>query len=125
MVRIRLRRVGAKKQPSYRIVATEKESPRDGRFLEVLGFYNPRSEPATLQLEEARIFDWMSKGAQPSDSVRQLFQSAGLLDRFERFKKGEAVEVLLAETGVAAESAETSQPTPAGKAKPRVSPPEN
>src|SRR3970282_478183 len=106
MVRIRLRRVGAKKQPSYRIVATEKESPRDGRFLEILGFYNPRSEPATLQLEEARIYDWMSKGAQPSDSVPQLFQSAGLLDRFERFKKGEAVEALLAETGTAAGSAE-------------------
>jgi small subunit ribosomal protein S16 len=125
MVRIRLRRVGAKKQPSYRIVATDKESPRDGRFLEILGFYNPRSEPATLELEEARIYDWMSKGAQPSDSVRQLFQSAGLLDRFERFKKGETVETLLAEAGPTPSSPMTSQTKPAGKAKAKVSPKED
>jgi small subunit ribosomal protein S16 len=119
MVRIRLRRVGAKKQPSYRIVAADKESPRDGRFLEILGFYNPRTEPATLQLEEARIYDWMSKGAQPSESVRQLFQSAGLLDRFARFRQGESVEVLLAEAGArqTPASAKTSRPAQAAKAK--------
>ena len=78
MVRIRLRRVGGKKQPSYRIVAADKESPRDGRFLENLGFYNPRTEPATLLMKEGRIPEWMSRGAQPSDSVTQLFKSAGL-----------------------------------------------
>ncbi|MCK5314915.1 MAG: 30S ribosomal protein S16, partial [Anaerolineales bacterium] len=68
MVRIRLRRVGAKGQPSYRVVAADKESPRDGRFLEILGHYNPRTEPATIHLNEDRIYDWMSKGAQPSDA---------------------------------------------------------
>ena len=92
MVRIRLRRVGGKKQPSYRIVAADKESPRDGRFLEILGFYNPRTEPATLQMKEDRIYDWMSKGAQPSDSVKQLFRSAGVMDRFARYKEGEEIE---------------------------------
>ena len=97
MVRIRLRRVGGKSQPSYRIVAADKESPRDGRFLEILGSYNPRTEPATIQLQEDRIYDWMSKGAQPSESVAKIFKSAGLLDRYERFAKGEAVEVLVAE----------------------------
>jgi small subunit ribosomal protein S16 len=97
MVRIRLRRVGGKGQPSYRIVAAEKEAPRDGRFLEILGFYNPRTEPATIQLHEDRIYDWMSKGAQPSESVMMVFKSAGFVDRFERYKKGEAVDVLLAE----------------------------
>lgn len=97
MVRIRFRRVGAAKQPSYRLVAVDKESPRDGRFLEILGFYNPRTEPATLQLHEDRIYEWMKNGAQPSDSARQLFQSAGVLGRFERFKAGEAVETLLQE----------------------------
>lgn len=121
MVRIRLRRVGGKKQPSYRIVATEKESPRDGRFLEILGFYNPRTEPVTLDMEEDRIFHWMSNGAQPSDSVRHLFQSAGLLDRFERFKKGEVVETLAAEATSAADketaSPKTSKSTPARKTK--------
>lgn len=101
MVRIRLRRVGGKKQPSYRIVAADKESPRDGRFLEILGFYNPRTEPATLEMNEDRIYDWMSKGAQPSDSVVQVFRSAGLWDRYERFKQGEALETLLKEAEVA------------------------
>ena len=97
MVRIRLRRVGLKGQPSYRIIAADKEAPRDGRFLEILGFYNPRTEPFTLDLKEDRVYDWMSKGAQPSDSVLKLFKSVGLMDRFARFKAGEPIETLLAE----------------------------
>jgi len=101
MVRIRLRRVGLKGQPSYRIVAADKESPRDGRFLEILGFYNPRTEPATLTIKEDRVYDWMSKGAQPSESVEQLFKTSGLLDRFARFKAGEPVEKLLEEAQAA------------------------
>ena len=101
MVRIRFRRVGAKGQPSYRVVAADKESPRDGRFLEILGFYNPRTQPATLKVKEDRIYDWMSKGAQPSESVTQLFETAGLMKRFARFKAGEAVETLLAEAEAA------------------------
>src|SRR3970282_1675975 len=101
MVRIRLRRTGAKGQPSYRIVAADKESPRDGRFLEILGFYNPRTRPATIQLSEDRIYDWLSQGAQPSESVARLFKVAGLLDRYERFKNGEAVEALLEEATAA------------------------
>lgn len=101
MVRIRLRRVGAKKQPSFRVVAADKEAPRDGRFIENLGFYNPRTEPATIQLKEDRIYDWMSKGAQPSDSAEQVFRSAGLLDRYERYKQGEEVETLVAEAKAA------------------------
>ncbi len=101
MVRIRLRRVGAKGQPSYRIVAADKESPRDGRFLEIVGFYNPRTEPATIRLKEDRIYDWMSKGAQLSDAAEQVFRSAGLLDRYARFKEGEAMETLLEEASAA------------------------
>ena len=86
MVRLRLRRVGAKKQPSYRLVAADAEMPRDGRFLEVMGHYNPRTEPATIQLEEDRIYDWLSKGAQPSEFVMKLFKVAGTMERFARFK---------------------------------------
>ena len=97
MVRIRLRRVGAKKQPSYRVVAADKESPRDGRFLEVLGFYNPRTEPSTIQFEEDRVYYWLSVGAQPSDSVSKLFTQVGLTERYERFKAGENVVELVAE----------------------------
>ena len=109
MVRLRLRRVGSKAQPSYRVVAADKEAPRDGRFLEILGMYNPRTEPATIQLNEERVFDWLSKGAQPSESVVQIFRSAGTSERYERFKKGEALETLLAEA-TAAEAARNINP---------------
>ena len=122
MVRIRLRRVGAKRQPSYRMVAAEKEAPRDGAFLEILGFYNPRTEPATIQLKEDRIYDWISKGAQPSESALQVMKSAGLLERYERFKKGEALETLLAEAAAAEEvrnvNPKTRRDTPIKKKKP-------
>jgi len=108
MVRIRLRRVGLKGQPSYRVVAADKESPRDGRFLEILGFYNPRTNPATIHLKEDRVYHWMKNGALPTESVEQIFKSAGVLDRFERFKKGEAVETLVTE----AAEAETKRAAP-------------
>ncbi len=98
MVRIRLRRVGQKHQPSYRIIAADKESPRDGRFLEILGSYNPLTQPFTLEVDEGRVYDWMSKGAQPTESVLKLFQQVGLMDRFARFKAGEPVDTLLAES---------------------------
>ena len=101
MVRIRLRRMGLKAQPSYRLVVTDKENPRDGRFLEIVGFYNPRTTPTTLSFEEARIYDWMSKGAQPTESVAKLFKSAGLDERFTRFKKGESIDVLREEAAKA------------------------
>ncbi len=111
MVRIRLRRIGAKGQPSYRLVAADKESPRDGRFLEILGFYNPRTHPATIHLKEDRIYDWMSKGAQPSDSAEQVLRSAGYFDRYERYKKGEAVDVLMAEAQEAEKARNTNPKT--------------
>jgi small subunit ribosomal protein S16 len=97
MVRIRLRRIGLRGQPSYRIVAANKESPRDGRFLEILGSYNPRTEPFSFQVSEDKVYDYMATGAQPSESVTMLFKSVGLLDRYARFKAGESKETLLAE----------------------------
>jgi small subunit ribosomal protein S16 len=108
MVRIRLRRIGLKGQPTYRIVATDKESPRDGRFLEILGFYNPRTQPATIHVKEDRAYNWMKNGAQPTESVAQVFKSAGVLERYDRFKKGESVETLMKE----AEEAETKRGAP-------------
>ncbi len=101
MVRIRFRRIGLKGQPSYRIVAADKEAARDGRFLEILGFYNPRTNPSTVTIKEDRVYHWMKNGAQPTESVAQVFKFAGVLDRFERFKKGEAVETLLQEAAEA------------------------
>jgi small subunit ribosomal protein S16 len=97
MVRIRLRRVGAKRQPSYRIVVADSRSPRDGRYIEKIGFYNPRTEPATMELDEARALYWLSKGAQPSDAVVRILNTLGTSERFERFRTGEAMEMLVAE----------------------------
>jgi len=111
MVRIRLRRVGLKHQPSYRIVVADKESPRDGRFLEILGFYNPRTEPFTFEVKEDRLFDWRSKGAQPSESVVKLLTSVGAMERYNRFKSGESAETLQAEAvAVYEKRAATVQP---------------
>ncbi len=101
MVRIRLRRVGSRHQPSFRIVVTDRESPRDGRFLEVIGHYNPRTQPATVDLDEARLYHWLQHGAQPSDSLAQILRGIGAWARWERLKGGEALEGLLAEAGSA------------------------
>ena len=102
MLRIRLRRVGAKKQPLYRIVIAENEWPRDGRFLEIVGHYNPRTNPETIQFEEERVYHFLKNGAQPTESVAQLLKKLGTLGRFDRLQKGEAAEALLAEAQAAA-----------------------
>lgn len=77
-VKIRLARHGAKKNPFYRIVATSTDAPRDGRFLEVLGTYNPLTDPVAVQVKEDRVLDWLGKGAQPSDTVRSLLRKTGV-----------------------------------------------
>ncbi|MFO7943037.1 MAG: 30S ribosomal protein S16 [Anaerolineales bacterium] len=97
MVRIRLRRAGGRGQPTHRIVAADKESPRDGRFIEILGDYNPRTEPATIRVKEDRVYHWLSVGAQPSKAVLQVFNVIGLMDRYKRFQDGEELETLLEE----------------------------
>ncbi len=117
MVRIRLRRVGAKGQPSYRIVAIEKEAQRDGRPAEFLGFYNPRTNPATITLEEERIYVWLSNGAQPSESAAQVLKAAGLMDRYARFKQGEDLEALVAEAKAAEQARNISAKTETVKAR--------
>ncbi len=111
MVRIRFRRIGLKGQPSYRIVAADKEAPRDGRFLEILGFYNPRTQPSTVNLKEDRVYHWMKNGALPTESVEQVFKSVGVMDRFERFKKGESAETLLKDAAEASAKRGTSVKT--------------
>lgn len=81
VVKLRLKRMGAKKRPSYRIIATESRSPRDGRFIESIGFYDPLTDPATVTLKEDRVKHWLSVGAQPSDTVRSLFVRQGLIEK--------------------------------------------
>jgi small subunit ribosomal protein S16 len=108
MVRIRLRRMGSKHQALYRIVVADKESPRDGAFIEIIGTYNPRTQPETVTVQEDRALYWMKVGAQASDSVQQLFRKTGTTARYERLMKGEAPDVLLAEA--AAQKAATPVP---------------
>jgi small subunit ribosomal protein S16 len=78
-VRIRLTRVGATKQPSYRLVVMDSRNARDGRSIETIGHYNPRTEPATVSIDADKAKKWLSVGAQPSDTVARLFRNAGIL----------------------------------------------
>jgi small subunit ribosomal protein S16 len=122
VVRIRLRRVGAKGQPSYRIVVADSEAPRDGNFIERIGFYNPRTQPDTIELDEERALHWLKVGAQPTESVQRLLTRCGTLERFRRLKAGESLDVLLEEARQAVEAkgpidARTRQRPPAPPAQ--------
>jgi small subunit ribosomal protein S16 len=77
-VRMRLTRVGSKKNPIYRVVVADQRSPRDGRFIEIVGRYNPQLEPSLIELDEAKVKDWLGKGAQPSEAVAKLIKAAGI-----------------------------------------------
>jgi small subunit ribosomal protein S16 len=77
-VRMRLTRVGSKKNPIYRVVVADQRSPRDGRFIEIVGRYNPQTDPSTIELDEAKVNEWISKGAQPSEAVAKLIKAAGI-----------------------------------------------
>ncbi len=114
MVRIRLRRMGLKGQPSYRLVVCDQRSPRNGSFIEVIGFHNPRTQPVTDIVEEARALHWLNVGAQPSEAARRVLQRAGTLARLERMRKGESVEALAAEAAAAhvSVSPKTRYPSP-------------
>lgn len=110
MVRIRLRRMGLKRQPTYRIVVADQRSPRDGRYIEIIGNFNPRTQPSTDLVDEARALHWLSVGAQPTDSVQRILVRTGTWARFERLRNGESLEVLLAEAAAEAAKAEPVSP---------------
>lgn len=76
--RIRLARVGSKKNPIYRVVVADARSPRDGKFIEIVGQYNPQTDPSMINLDEERVRDWIGKGAQPSNSVKRLLKAKGI-----------------------------------------------
>ncbi|MCY3977751.1 MAG: 30S ribosomal protein S16 [Chloroflexi bacterium] len=97
MVRIRLRRQGLKRQPSYRVVVTDQRKARNGKYLENIGHYNPRTRPATEIIQEDRALYWLSVGAQPSDAVRRLLEHTGTWERFQRLRAGESMEDLVQE----------------------------
>ena len=97
MLRIRLSRTGAKKQPSYRIVVADSEMKRDGRYVERIGYYNPRIEPLQYKIDEDRALYWLSVGAQPSDAVRRLLDKQGTMERLSRLRQGADRDVLVNE----------------------------
>lgn len=77
-VKIRLRRMGAKKAPFYRVVVADSRSPRDGRFIEEIGYYNPTTEPITIKIDDEKAAKWLNDGAQPTETVKRLFKNAGI-----------------------------------------------
>lgn len=87
MVKIRLKRMGANKKPFYRIVVADSRSPRDGRFIEEIGYYNPISTPKVVKINEEKAVKWLNVGAQPTETVKNLFKSNGVLEKFEASKK--------------------------------------
>lgn len=107
MVRIRLRRVGAKGQPSYRIVVADQRAPRDGRFIEIIGHYNPRTDPETVVVDAERAAYWLDKGAQPSEPVERLLKKTGAYEALARLRgkpaEGGAEEPAVEEPAAAAE----------------------
>lgn len=124
MVKIRLRRTGAKKQPSYRVVIVDSRSPRDGRFIEIIGHYNPTVNPTSVEIHEDRALYWLSVGAQPTHPVRRLLQNLGTLDKFAQLKEGADLEELLAEatassaTSPQESESEVSEPEATEEAQP-------
>lgn len=87
-VKIRLKRMGSKKRPFYRVVVADSRSPRDGRIIEQIGTYNPVAQPALVDLDEVKALDWLTKGAAPTDTVRNLFSKEGILEKFHNAKLG-------------------------------------
>ncbi len=87
-VKIRLKRMGAKKAPFYRIIVADSRSPRDGRFIENLGTYNPLTDPASINVKEEETLNWLSKGAQPTDTVKNILSKAGIMEKFHNQKQG-------------------------------------
>lgn len=87
-VKIRLNWMGAKKHPFYRIVVADSRFPRDGRFIEILGNYDSTKDPAVVHVDEAKVLDWMQKGAQPTDTVRSLLKKQGIMAKFDAQKHG-------------------------------------
>ena len=87
-VKLRLIRMGAKKAPFYRIVAADSRAPRDGRFIELLGTYDPRTNPAKVTIKEEEVLKWLNNGAQPSDTVKNLLSKQGIMKKFADSKSG-------------------------------------
>ena len=87
-VKIRLKRMGSKKRPFYRIITTDSRNPRDGRFIETLGYYNPMTDPADIKIKEDLVYKWMERGAQPTETTEQLLRMTGVMKKWSLLKQG-------------------------------------
>lgn len=89
-VKIRLKRMGAKKAPFYRIIVADARSPRDGRFIDTLGTYNPLTNPAEIKVKEEETLNWLTKGAQPTDTVKNILSKAGIMEKYHNMRQGKS-----------------------------------
>ncbi len=87
MVKIRLRRVGSKKKPSYRLVVADARAPRDGAFINIIGYYNPLTDPETVVIDEEKALNWLSEGAQPTATAARLLAKMGIMEKFKTIKE--------------------------------------
>jgi small subunit ribosomal protein S16 len=117
LVKIRLRRVGAKKKPSYRLVVADSRAPRDGAFIDVIGHYNPLTEPATIDIDEEKALSWLNQGAQPTEIVSKLLSKAGISKEPKAAKPAKARAAKKAKPATA-KKAKPAKATAAKKAKP-------
>ncbi len=116
-VKIRLKRMGSKKRPFYRLIAADSRSPRDGRFLENLGYYNPMVEPVEIKIDEDKVYKWLGNGALPTESAANLLKAEGILERWELVKTG----LTVAEVNAKIEERRTKQPKAQPKDKVKLS----
>lgn len=113
-VKIRMKRMGSKKRPFYRLIAADSRYPRDGRFLEILGYYNPMVEPADIRIDEDKVYRWLDSGAQPTPNARNILRSVGILERWRLLRAGASI----AELDARVEELRGKQPQ--AKSAPRV-----
>ena len=118
-VKLRLMRMGKKKQPTYRVVVADSRSPRDGRFIEAVGTYEPRMEPSTIEIDNDRVLGWLAKGAQPTETVRKLLVVSGAWEQFESTRPPKQVSQRYARPGRATSPAKKA---PAKKAPTKKAP---
>ncbi len=119
MLRMRLRRTGAKKQPRYRVVIADARAPRDGAFVDSIGYYDPLTEPATIRIDQERARRWLDKGVQPSDTVQRLLRRAGIVEGpepvYPESKREPAREAVAAAEPAPAEATEEASQEPVGE----------
>ncbi len=116
-VKIRLKKMGSKKRPFYRLIAADSRSPRDGRFLETLGHYNPMTEPAEVKIDEDKVYKWLGNGAQPTINAANLIKAQGIIERWELVQTG----LTIAEVKAKIEERRTKQPKAQNKEKTKLS----